>query len=165
MVVTLRIADGISTPAFTLSDFTSNRPSILRGRGDVPALPSIEGVVEDVAKESVEVGGAGTAEERSVVDRLASAPVVAGVGEARRVHPCLALVPTEARWTETARTQVTGDAGGTVTAAQGAAGMSVIFAGGARVTLRENHWLARVNVHVIFISLISSQALMVFMWC
>lgn len=142
MVVTLRIADGISTPAFTLSHFTANLH--LRGRGDVPALPSIEGVVKDVAKESVEVGGAGTAVERSIVGRLASAPVVAGVGEARRVHPCLALVPTEARRTETARTQVTGDAGGTVTTAQGAAGMSVIFAGGARVTLRENHWLERV---------------------
>lgn len=146
MIVTLRIADGVSTPAFTLSDFTSNLH--LRGRGDVPALPPIEGVVEDVAKESVEVGGAGTAVERSIVNRLASAPVVAGVGEARRVHPCLALVPAEARRTETAGTQVAGDAGSTIATAQGAAGLSVVFAGGAGVTLRENDWLESVFLKV-----------------
>lgn len=139
VIVTLGIADGVSTPAFALSDFTSNVH--LRRRGDVSALSSFEGVVKDVAQESVEVGGAGAAEEWCVVDGLAGAAVVAGVVEAGRVHAGLALVSAEARRAETAGTQVSRDAGRAVTTAQGAAGLGVIFAGGARVTLRQRQRL------------------------
>lgn len=79
VIVTLGIADGVSAPAFALSDFTSD---LHLWRGDVSALPSFEGVVKDVAEESVEVGWTGAAEERGVVDGLAGAAIVAGVVEA-----------------------------------------------------------------------------------
>lgn len=136
VIVTLGITDGVSTPAFALSDFTSDLH--LRRRGDVSALPSFEGVVKDVAEESVEFDWTGAVEEGGVVNGLAGAAVVAGVVEAGRVHACLALVSTEARRAETAGTQVSRDAGSAVTTPQGAAGLGVIFAGGARVTLRES---------------------------
>lgn len=140
VIVTLGIANGISAPAFALSDFTLDLH--LRRRCDVSALPSFEGVVKDVAEESVEVGWTGAAEERGIVDGLAGAAIVAGVVEAGRVHACLALVSAEAWWAETAGTQVSRHAGSAVTTAQGATGLGVIFTGGARVTLRESQRLA-----------------------
>lgn len=120
VIVALRIADGVSAPAFALRNLAPDLH--LRRRSYIPALPSVEGVVEDVTKEPIEVNRAGTSEKRSVVDGLARAPVVAGVGQARRVHARLALVSAEARRAETARAQVTGDTGGAVATSQGAAG-------------------------------------------
>lgn len=70
--------------------------------GDVPAKTSDKGIVQDVAQQAVEIAGAAALEERHIRGDLASAAVVAGVGDAEAVGGGLALGPSEGRWTQAA---------------------------------------------------------------
>ena len=69
----------------------------LRRRGNVPALPTIEGVVQNVAEQAIKVGWTQAAEEGCIAEGLAGAPVIAWAGEAGRVKTVLTLMSTEAR--------------------------------------------------------------------
>lgn len=71
----------------------------------------------------------------------------------------MALVSAEAWWAETAGTQVSRHAGSAVTTAQGATGLGVIFAGGARVTR-----LTLADVSVFGVARYSTRS-SIFAWC
>lgn len=72
--------------------------------GDVPTKTSYKRIVQDVAQQAVEIAGAAALEERHVWGDLASATIVAGVGDAEAVGGGLALRPGEGCWTQAAWT-------------------------------------------------------------
>lgn len=109
----------------------------LRGRGDVAAETSDEGIVEDVAQEAVEITGAAAAEKGHVRRDLARAAVVAGVGYAEAVGRGLALGSGEGRRAQTAGAEVGRHAGATVSAAETPTRARVVFARGAGEALQE----------------------------
>lgn len=74
--------------------------------GDVPAETSDEGVVQDVAQQPIEIAGAAALEERHIRGDLASAAVIAGVGDAEAVGGGLALGSSEGWRTQAARAYV-----------------------------------------------------------
>lgn len=120
MVVAQRVAYVVSGPFVTLWVLAANLH--LRGRGDVPAEPSVKGVVEDVAQEPVEIAGAAALEERSFGRDLAGSTVVTGVGDAKAVSGGQALRSSERGRAQAAWTKVTGHTCSSILAAQTAAG-------------------------------------------
>lgn len=100
MVVAQRVADVVPCPLVTLRVLTAHLD--FRRRGDVPAKPSDEGIVQNVAQQAVEIAGTAALEERCLRGDLASAPVVARVGDAETVSGGQALGSGEGRRTQAA---------------------------------------------------------------
>lgn len=117
----------VPSPLVTLGDLAAHLH--LRGRGDVAAEPSGEGIVQDVAEQAVEVVGAAAVEEGGVRGVLAGTPIVAGVGVTGAVGGGLALRPGEGRRAEAAWAQVARHTRTSVPAVQTAAEARVILAG------------------------------------
>lgn len=133
VVVALPIADLIACIARTNSDLT-----LLLNFGWDDVLPEAawEIEVEDVAVEAVEVGGAVAVVVRGgIAEELAGAPVVAGVGDAGAAGWVLALRAREGCCTHALGALVHGDAGATIQAVQGPAGVGVVLAGGTHKAL------------------------------
>lgn len=95
VVIADSVTDLVALALLTLWVLTTLRD--LRGWGDVYAHPARELVIQDVAPEPVEVGGAGTLVEGGLLEELAGATVVAGVGIAGAVDGILALRAGELR--------------------------------------------------------------------
>lgn len=101
MVVAQRIADVVARPLVTLRNLAAHLH--FRRRGDVATETPDEGVVQDVAQQTIEIAWAAALEERRVWGDLARSAVVAGVGDAEAVGGGLALGTGEGRWTQAAR--------------------------------------------------------------
>lgn len=133
MVVALPITDLIASIARTNGDLTL---LLDFGWDDVLPEAALEIKVEDVAVEAVEVGGAVAVVVRGgVAEELAGAPVVAGVGDAGAAGRVLALGAREGRCAHTLGALVHGDAGATVQAVQGPAGVGVVLTSGTHKAL------------------------------
>lgn len=102
MVVAQRVADMVPRPLVTLRNLAAHLH--FRRWGDVPAKTSNKGIVQDVAQQAVEIAWAAALEEWHVWGDLASAAIVAGIGDAEAVGGGLALRPSEGWWTQAAWT-------------------------------------------------------------
>lgn len=104
MVVAQGVTDMVPRPLVTLRNLAAHLH--FRRWGDVPAKTSYKGIVQDVAQQAIEIAGAAALEERHIWGDLASASIVAGVGDAEAVGGGLALRPSEGCWTEAAWAEV-----------------------------------------------------------
>lgn len=104
-------------------------------RRHVVARPARGAVVQDVAPEAVEVGGADAAIVRRFDRVLARARVVTGIGFARAVAGVLALGSCEGRRAQTLGTFLARDAGAAVVALEAAASVAVVITCGASESL------------------------------
>lgn len=130
VIVAQHVADLVGLVHLALRDLAGDL-DLRRRRRDFVAYPSLEAVVQDVAAEAVEVGGADAVVVRRLGDVLARAPVVAGVGVAGAVSGVLALGPGERRRAQTLGTLVAGEAGASVAALKAATSLGIIFTCGA----------------------------------
>lgn len=133
MVVAARVTELVVLQLLALWDAAGHL--VVRRRRDGLAEASAEAVVQNVAAEAVEVGGADAAVERSLGGVFTRAAIVAGAGVAEAVGGVLTLRPGERRQTQTLRTVVARDAGAPVATMEAAAGLRVIFTAGASETL------------------------------
>lgn len=135
MVVAEHIAELVVLTLLALRDLTGVLH--LRRRRDVVAKPSLETVIQDVASETVEVGGADAVVERSLRGVFTCATIVARVGITGAVGGILAFRSSE-RWrAQTLGTLVAGYAGPSIAAVEAATSLGVIFTCGASKTLQE----------------------------